>query len=175
MNDRRSVRCVGWLFAVLGTILVSAGCHPQACPFYDPYAHCAAVTTASSEGAMAAETTQRQDHRSFDTVTVAPMSGAVTHGPLYFEDGFGDFITDDGTFAWTGEDFVYIFTWRGRFLANILFYPISLINTPPWQVMTSDGAASREVLWISHDAQPVATACCGCVTTPPGAEPVDAG
>jgi hypothetical protein len=80
------------------------------------------------------------------------MDGTVTHGPLFFEDGFEDQGSEDGQFAWTGEDYLQMFYWRGRFLVNALCFPVSAVVTPPWVVMASDGEPSRRIAGLNHDA-----------------------
>ena len=90
--------------------------------------------------------------RDFSVTQVPVQDGTVLHLPLYFEDPFEDKGSEDGRFAWTGEDYFQILYWRGRFLLNAVAFPISATVTPPWVVMESDGRLSRQILWKDHDA-----------------------
>jgi len=122
-------------------------------PFHDELAGQQAVTTASVEGARAAKTTPTVRQRDYPTVELRPEAEGVTHGPLYFEDPFEDKGSEDGRFAWTGEDYLQMFYWRGRFLLNTFFFPVSAVVTPPWTIMESDGRLSRQALGYDHDAE----------------------
>lgn len=145
-----------------GALLLVTGCQMWPHPQHDPYHKAAPVTTASSLGAFEQEKTPRAAQRIFSTAALAAADGSVTHGPLYFEDSFGDAIGDDGCFAWRGDDFLGVLTWRARFLLNIGLFPISAFDTPPGMVMRSDGRPSRRVLGIDHDAARVGNRDCSC-------------
>jgi hypothetical protein len=92
-------------------------------------------------------------------LTLATESGIVTHWPLYFEDPFVDkgagrtYRTcprDVYRLGW--EDFVATPYSLGRYMVNWMFLPASMVVTPPWTVMASDGNLSRQCLGCDHDA-----------------------
>ena len=141
---------------VLGVIVfvaLAGGCQLMVNPFKDEFAGQQATTTASVEGARAAKTTPTVRQLDYAPVELRAEADGVTHGPLYFEDPFEDKDSEDGRFAWTGEDYLQIFYWRGRFLLNTVFFPVSAVVTPPWTVMESDGRLSRQALGYDHDAE----------------------
>ena len=94
--------------------------------------------------------------------------GATIHGPLYFEDPFvdkGAGRQDKGVgphahnkyyVGW--EDFVALPYSPARWALNTLAFPVSLIVTPPWTPMESDGEISKQILGRDHDAIPRAQA-----------------
>jgi hypothetical protein len=127
-------------------------------PFHDELAGPQAMTTPSVEGARAATTAPSLRQRGYAPVEIHAETGAVTHGPLYFEDPYEEKGSEDGQFAWTGEDYFQTAYGRGRFLVNVLLFPISAIVTPPWTVMESDGHLRRQALGMDHDVQRAAEA-----------------
>ncbi len=133
-------------------VAAHAGCHMISNPYVDELAHQPPVTTASVEGARAAEVSPIASQRSFAAMEAKSADGTVSHGPLYFEDGFEDAFDEDDTFAWTGGDWTHWMVWRVRFLVNTAMFPISALVTPPWRLMVSDGRASRSVCGTAHDA-----------------------
>jgi len=128
------------------------GCQLLVNPWHDATALDSPVTTPSAELARAAEAKEFGCPRDFPAATTGTADGAVTHGPLYFEDPADDVGSEDGAFSWTGEDFLQMAIGPARFLMNGVFIPISLLDTPPWMVMSSDGEPSRTVVWQAHDA-----------------------
>ncbi len=128
------------------------GCQLLVDPWRDETTLEPPVTTASAELARAAETRKSERPRDFAAATIGAADGAVTHGPLYFEDPIEDSGSDNGAFAWTGEDYLQWVIGPSRFLVNTVLVPISMVDTPPWTVMSSDGEASRTVVWQAHDA-----------------------
>jgi len=141
---------------VLGVVVLASlagGCQLMVNPFHDELAGPQQMTTPSVEGARAAPTVPSLRQRGYAPVDIHAENGAVTHGPLYFEDPFEDKGSEDGQFAWTGEDYLQAAYWRGRFLVNVLLFPISAIVTPPWTMMESDGRLSRQALGMDHDAR----------------------
>jgi hypothetical protein len=101
-------------------------------------------------------------HRNWPESTVLVKSGAVRHYPLYFEDPFED--KGHGRTEKTHPLNVYHFGWEdavaapyglARFTANWLLLPISVVVTPPWTVMESDGRVSKQILTCDHDAKPL--------------------
>lgn len=133
-------------------VATHSGCHMISNPYVDELAHQPPVTTASVEGALVAEVSPIESHRSFVAMEAKSVDGTVSHGPLYFEDGFEDAFDDDDIFAWTGEDWIHSIVWRVRFLVNTALFPISALVTPPCRLMYSDGLASRSVCSTAHDA-----------------------
>jgi hypothetical protein len=122
-------------------------------PFQDELVlHPVSATTASAEGVRAANLTPTMRVREHAPKEIRSFDGSVTHGPLFFEDPFEENGSDDGQFAWTGEDYLQWWYWRGRFLVNAILSPWSVVDTPPWTVMVSDGEPSRRVIGHLHDA-----------------------
>jgi hypothetical protein len=90
--------------------------------------------------------------RAFSPVEARWASGSVSHGPLYFEDGYGEASDDDDVFAWSGDDWLHGMVWRARFLVNTALFPISVVVTPPCRLTYSDGRPSRCVFGAVFDA-----------------------
>ena len=101
---------------------------------------------------MAASTTRRDARRSMTPTRLKLQDGLVTHSPLYFEDSAEVAYREDDSFAWSSDDYIQLFVGGGRFIANGVFFPISVLDTPPWLLMSSDGRPSRTVLGVKHDA-----------------------
>ncbi len=137
----------------MGLALLS-GCSQMVNPFRDEYAHCPLVTTPSVEAVLAADVPPSiQDRQGIEKLRCAQY-GSVTHGPLYFEDPSEESGSEDGHFAWTGEDYVWIASWRARFMANLIAWPVSAVVNPPWQTMVSDGRRSCCGRGRDFDAEP---------------------
>jgi hypothetical protein len=133
----------------------AAGCQLIENPFVDPMAGAAEVATASVEGVFAVEVAREQRERPFMRMELYVADGGVTHGPLYFEDLPDTADAFAEPFVWSGADYwVSFISGPRRFLANMLFFPVSAVDTPPWMVMVSDGRPSRTVLWAAYDAAP---------------------
>lgn len=82
-------------------------------------------------------------------------SGTVRHTPLYFEDPFedkgsGHDGSDKYRIGW--EDYVAMPYGLARHMLNWFGLPVSLVVTPPWMAMESDGRLSRQILGYDHDA-----------------------
>jgi len=137
---------------ILAAIGVS-GCQLIVNPFADEFANRPAVVTPSVRVAREARVEPVVLRRPCSPIEVTVVDGAVTHGPLYFEDPFEDKGSEDGRFAWTGEDYLYLLYGPGRFSLNSLLFPVSAMVTPPWVVMASDGHLSRQALGMDHDAE----------------------
>ena len=91
--------------AVIGaSVLFATGCQLMVNPFRDELAGRQEMTTASVEGARAAKTTPTVRQRDYAPFELHAENMGVTHGPLYFEDSSEDKGSEDGRFAWTGED-----------------------------------------------------------------------
>ncbi len=151
-EPRVSARAV--LVLAAGTWLLLPGCQLMVRPFHDEFVvHPVSSTTASVDGIRAADTHPVIRERGHAQTLRRSEDGTVTHGPLYFEDPYEGTGSDDGQFAWTGEDYFQIPYWRARFLLNAIAFPVSAVVTPPWTVMESDGRLSRRAWGEDHDAQ----------------------
>ncbi|UCE59132.1 MAG: hypothetical protein JSU63_17020 [Phycisphaerales bacterium] len=140
------VASAGWI------LTVTSGCSLMVDPFHDELASDQAVATPSVEQARAIDRSASSLRRPYRGLRAGLGDSAVTHGSLYFEDPFEEIGSDNGHFNWTGEDFWMLGYGSGRFLLNTLLIPISACTTPPWAIMASDGAASRRVVGMQHDA-----------------------
>ena len=145
------------LLAVAGLCL--SGCHRTSNPWRDQSPTAAELETPSVRGFRALTATPSTGHRPYAQTVAAPVDGSVLHGPLYWEDPFEDKGSEDGCIAWTGEDYLHIAYGPARYLLNGLFFPASIVVTPPWADLVSDGCLSRQMLGCDHDA---ARVCCHC-------------
>ncbi|MCH8966799.1 MAG: hypothetical protein IID43_03905 [Planctomycetes bacterium] len=139
-------------------VAVGSGCQHHVNPFVDVPGDREAITTASVDIARAFGGQRTVLRRDTAVTQLTAVDGTVTHGPLYFEDPFEDQGSEDGRFAWTAEDVVQPIAWWGRFLLNAVSFPVSVVVTPPWVVMASDGYAAsegrgRRILGFRHDAE----------------------
>lgn len=135
-------------------LVMVSGCSQMVDPFRDEYAHCPPVTTPSVDAVRAADVPPSiQDRHGVEKLRRA-ADGSVCHGPLYFEDPSEEGGSDDGHFAWTGEDYVWIASWRARFLGNLIAWPVSAVVTPPGMTMVSDGRRSCCGRGRQFDAEP---------------------
>lgn len=139
-SGRRRIRGIVGLAA---TAVLVPGCQLVEAPFIDELAAGPAVTTPSVEAARAMSTEPRFSHRPHAPVKVELPAGTVTHGPLYFQDPYEGTGSDDGRFAWSGEDYFCWLYGPSRFLLNTAFFPVSAAVTPPWHLMESDARADR--------------------------------
>ncbi len=138
-----------------GAVCLAGGCRLQVSPFSDEFASTRGVTTASVEGARAADavpTELRRLRRGQTPISIRATDGSVTHGPLYFEDPFVAGGSEDGEFAWTAEDYLYWIVGKAGFLTNGVLLPISVAVSPPGVVMVSDGRLGRRALGRQLDA-----------------------
>ena len=145
-------RSAGVCLAALLAVLLS-GCRMFVKPWHDELANAPEVTTHSAEYARSLDVEPAVRHRDHEESTVLMADGTVTHGALYFEDPCETAGSDDGQFAWTAEDHAQLFVGPFRYLLNGAFMPVSVVDTPPWRFMASDGEPSRHVLWMPHDAE----------------------
>lgn len=86
----------------------------------------------------------------------AAHSGAVTHLPLWFEDPFVEKGSgrDDHRLDW--EDWFTMAYGAGRAMVNLALSPGTVVITPPWMFMESDGRAALRWPDIDEfDARPV--------------------
>lgn len=110
--------------------------------------------------------------RPWEVTPTQSESGAVTHGPDYFQDPFEDqgaaaAPVGGSPSALSGEitgrgrehriDWVDAFATPygyARYTLNGLFLPVSMVVTPPWTEMESDGVLSEQALGPDHDPAP---------------------
>jgi hypothetical protein len=144
---------------LIGAFLGLVGCHGADGPFADPLADLESVSTASVDAAHALARQQEIRRREFETDVAVIVEPAVSHGPLYWEDPFEDPTAEcqkcSLAFAWGLEDYASVFYSPGRFLANSVLLPVSVLIYPPWVEMESDGAAAAGFLGERHDARRV--------------------
>ena len=134
---------------------VLTGCVHMVDPLTDDLPDAALVTTGSVEGVRRASAAPTISGRGFERSVVGTQDGTVTHWPLRMEDPFVDKGSEDGRFAWTVEDALYLGCGLGRFLVNWAALPISLAWPLPGTLMGSDGIVSRQALGYDHDATPL--------------------
>ena len=90
--------------------------------------------------------------RGWAAAQLCSASGTVLHGPLWFEDPFEDKGTGHDGYYVGWEDYVAMPYGLARFTLNWLLAPASMIVTPSWTTMESDGVLSRQLLGYDHDA-----------------------
>ena len=149
---RSSIRQISstWLAAV--GILAAGGCSELINPFVDDVPETGEVATASVAGIRQADAVPVMRERGFAPAYASAQDGTVSHWPLWWEDPFVDRGSDDDRFAWTKEDYLAFPYGLGRSLVNTMGWPISVVVTPPFTVMGSDGVVSRQALGYDHDA-----------------------
>lgn len=138
---------------LLAWLVAAAGCQLAVNPFEDEFAGQPRVTTPSVDGVLAAGKTAVIFTRPMEPSECVPQDGTVLHTPLYFEDPYEVNGSDDGQFAWTGQDYWQWVYWRARFLLNAVLFPVSAVVTPPGTVMASDGRPGPRAFGERHDAQ----------------------
>jgi len=121
-------------------------------PFVDEMPATTEVYTASVSGVEQTDTAPAIRVRGFEPAHASAQDGTVSHWPLWWEDPCVDKGSEDGTFAWTWEDYVAFPYGLGRSLVNTMGLPISAAVTPPFTIMGSDGVLSRQALGCDHDA-----------------------
>lgn len=95
--------------------------------------------------------------RAWEPLAVSVEDGRVSHFPLHFEDPFEDkgaeaFGPTSDEYKWRCSDIVAAPWTYARHWLNIVAYPVSLVVTPPWTLMESDGQLSKQALGYDHDA-----------------------
>ena len=156
MNNPAGIRRPAGLIPFLAAYsIVLGGCHMAVDPYRDDLAHQPPPTTASVDGVRSAEGTPSTRQCAYDQKTIAAADGSVIHGPLLYEDPFVVAGSEDGQYAWTGEDYLYWLYGSGHYLLCTTLVPVSLIDTPVWQPYASDGQASRSLLGLPLDSEPV--------------------
>lgn len=129
------------------------GCSQSYNPWRDDLPATETATTASVQVARAVSAEGTRPDRGFMHLTIAPASGAVTHGPSYWPDPFEDRGSDDGQFRWTGEDYWAAYYGIGCNMVNTVLMPLSAVLTHPGTVMVSDGVSERHWLGQYRDPQ----------------------
>jgi hypothetical protein len=79
--------------------------------------------------------------------------GSVVHWPLWYEDPFEDCGSEDGRFAWTWVDAAAVPATTGRWVIDALGLPVSMLVTPPFTIMSSDGLNTGLLYGFCRDAQ----------------------
>lgn len=72
-------------------------------------------------------------------MTVDAQDGTVSHGPLWLDDPAEVLGDGNADFAVTYADWVQVPWSMGRFMANVLLMPVSMVFERPGTVMCSDG------------------------------------
>lgn len=96
------------------------------------------ISTPSVEKVREAKVDIPVHRRPFQLTMVSAKDATVTHTPLFFEDPC-ETPGERLSFEWTGDDYFHLLYGPARFLASTLLVPLSAIDTPPWQMMESDG------------------------------------
>ena len=153
-NQSRCSVVAGLLWAVLAGVVL-AGCSGQT---IDPFRDAAAVpeesmSTASAETIREAGKAAVIRVRPWEPSTLLREDGTVTHWPLWWEDPFEDRGSEDGSEAWTWEDYAGMLYCPARFALNTAAWPVSAIVTPAGTVLCSDGRISKRLAWRDHDAR----------------------
>ncbi len=140
---------------MVAPILIAGGCSEMINPFVDDVPATDEVTTASIVGVRQAGAAPVMRTRGFEPAHACAQDGTVTHWPLWWEDPFVDKGSMDRQFAWTEEDYLAFPYGLGRSLLNMMGWPVSVVVTPPFTVMGSDGVLSRQALGYDHDPTPL--------------------
>lgn len=147
----RAGRNVG-LAALAGSVLVAGGCAAIPNKFVkDSPSYNMVLASPTSLDVRASHARADQRYRDWELATTASEPVMVIHGPLYFEDP----VSDQGAsyrnrYGW--EDFAAVPYSLGRSALNLAALPVSMVVTPPWTPMVSDGLLSEQALGYDHDA-----------------------
>lgn len=136
----------------ISLVLSGVGCSLHSTQMTDELPDHSVVTTPSVDEAMAASTTHRDARRPITPSHLKSQDGSVSHGPLYFEDDDEAAFSEDHFSAKKTNEFLCMFVENSRFILNTVFYPISVLDTPHWSRMASDGIPSRMVFGVKQDA-----------------------
>jgi len=130
----------------VASLFVQTGCSLIVNPNYDELSSSPLTMTPSERGVREAHVVAANQHvRSFETIPCPAHTGNITYGPLYFEDPFVLGGSDDDQFAWTLEEPFYYMLGPMRYGANIFFWPISAVVSPPWvPVAMADTGSTQE-------------------------------
>lgn len=157
---RRLPRCRPAAGLLGGTALVAALLSGGCAAINNQFAEDGPSRTLAYDSPSVADVRERyqqpqQRQRDCPPVAVAAQSGAVHHGPLYFEDPFEDkgHGRDDYRLGW--EDGVALPYGFARYILNGAALPVSMAVTWPWTRMESDGEISEQLLGPDHDATPI--------------------
>jgi len=148
--------------AMLGAALAlatQAGCGRLHCLFHDDAPSAGADLRSATEiDVLARYQHADQRQRAWPAHSVGWVRGSVVHGPLYYEDPFEDKCSGHADFRWGWEDYLALAYSPLRAALNTGALPVSMIVTPPWTPMESDGVLSRQIPGYEHDAIPAAQA-----------------
>lgn len=147
--------CVALAVAALAASMM-LGCAHTINPFADESIPREAMTTASERRVRQAGATPDIRQRDWPQTATSRPTGEVVHWPTWFEDPFEDKGSEDGKYAWTGEDYLAMPYSMARLLLNTMGWPVSAVLTPPGMPMASDGRLSRQALGKDHDATSLA-------------------
>ena len=139
--------------AVIILIGLVTGCTQWSNPWRDDSPATATATTASVQVVRAVSAEGMRPNRGFVHAAIAPTSGAVTHGPLYWSDPYEDRISNDVRFCWTGEDYWAAYYGIGCNMVNTILWPVYAVVTPPDTVMVSDGVSERQWPGWNRDSE----------------------
>ena len=157
-ETRRALpRIVAWSL----TLACIAGCQHLINPYVDDTIPADGITTATAktierpeketEPKKAAATQSLREN--WPQLTARGNRGTVTHWALWYEDPLEDVGVYDSRFAWTWQDYVAWPYSTGRWIVNALALPVSVIVTPPFAILSSDGIISDQKWWMKRDAQ----------------------
>ncbi|HNQ23659.1 MAG TPA: hypothetical protein PKK06_11250 [Phycisphaerae bacterium] len=143
--------------AIAGLVVLAAvwvpGCHLRASPFMDIGTEGSQITTPSAEAARASGPGQPSAlTRAHEPIVVATEGVAVTHAPLYFETSSEVREVSDDRVVWIARDYMLMLGGPARFLVNLAALPVSLVDTPFWWEMASDGQMGRRTFGLPYDA-----------------------
>lgn len=116
--------------------------------FVDETAKVPPITTPSAARARELAGTHQSLSREYPPAKAPSVSGAVEHGPLYFEDPFETHGSRDGVFAWTWEDYFAFFYCDARWLINGIATPVSVVVDPPPKPMETGGEGFRHATFF---------------------------
>ncbi len=147
-----SSRRAAMVRACLLCAVVLGGCQRMVNPWRDPKAPPRAVTTPSVEAVRAAEGHPSDLRRPYVEARFPTRDDGVSHGPLLYENPGVYTASEDNVNAWTGAEYWHLVYDPSRFLVSTVFSAISVVVTPPWRLMVSDGRISDERCFGPYDA-----------------------
>lgn len=152
---RRPRAAIGWTIVLSGALTLAGGC----AAIHNQFREDGPAAAAELNSPSAADILERCQpaparFRDWELMPIGSEPGAVTHGPLYFEDPFEDKGRGDPQYRMGWEDFVAAPYCYARYYLNLIALPVSAVVTPPWTAMESDGRLSRQLLGYDHDAIP---------------------
>jgi len=117
-----------------GQIIPKKKCHPN--------------KTATSESSVQNNLETTIKERGWEAKTEYYENIGVRHRPVYLKGYYEKNGSNDGEFrTWHYDDAISLVASPGVFLKNVLFMPVSMANSPPWQ-----GQESRSVYPYNPEA-----------------------